>query len=135
MDRTTLEEQRRLAGLAPRYNYSLREDADTTHPDSPEDDEPALATPSVSDEDPPDVNGAGASKHWEMYRKMEEKAMKLHSENTDMLAQMSEITEVEMSRYQRSSLRRAQMSVKEACVAQKEAFRRISEFGSTLLGK
>jgi hypothetical protein len=139
---TTLEEQKRLMGLAPRYNYSTKTEAtgspdvsDPVHPDSPEDDEAPLMTPSASEEPPPNVQGAGASKHWEMYRKMEEKAMKLHGENIEMLNQMSEITEGEMSRYQRSSLRRAQVAVKEACSVQKEAFRRISEFGATLLGK
>ncbi len=144
MESTTLEEQKRLMGIAPRYNYStksMREAAggvdvsDPVHPDSPEEDEPPLMTPSASDEDPPNVQGAGAAKHWEMYRKMEEKAMNLHAENIEMLNQMQEITEGEMSRYQRSSLRRAQVAVKEACQVQKEAFRRISEFGSTLLGK
>ena len=143
MDSTTLEEQRRLAGIAPRYNFSLREAGeaggpdvvDPVHPDSPEDDEDALATPSADDQPPPNTQGAGASKHWDLYRKMEEKAMKLHSENIEMLQSISEITEGEMTRYQRASLRRSQMAVKEACAAQKEAFRRISEFGSTLLGK
>lgn len=143
---TNLAEQRKLMGLGSRYEWRVNEAEgapggggvevdDPRHPDSPEDDEPELATPSPDEQDPPNVQGAGASKHWDMYRGIEEKAMKLAQANMEMYEKLTQVTEGEMDREQRRALKSAQLAVREAVMAQKAAFRRVSEFGSTLLGK
>lgn len=142
MDTTNLNEQRKLMGLAPRYDYQVNEAMgdsphvdDTPHPDSPEDDQDLAATPPPDTQEPPDTTGAGPSKHWDMYRKMEESAMKLAKENAEMFKQLSAVTEdAGLTREQRKFLKNAQQAVKTAWTAQKEAYRRISEFGSTMLG-
>lgn len=151
MERTNLEEQKRLMGLAPRYPYKVNkrplkeaddkpsvggpEVKDPRHPDSPEDDQDLMATPKPDNSEPPNTTGAGASKYWDMYRGLEEKAMKLHNSCAEMYEKLSQVTESEMDREQRRTLKSAQMAVREAMMAQKEAFRKISEFGSTMLGR
>jgi hypothetical protein len=139
-----LQEQRRLMGLSPRYQWSLDEGVpgeggetvdDPRHPDSPEDDEPELATPSPDEQDPPNVQGSGAAQHWDMYRDIEEKAKDLAMANMEMYERLTQVTEGEMDREQRRALKAAQLAVREAVAAQKVAFRRLGEFGSTMLGK
>lgn len=75
------------------------------------------------------------SPHWEMYRELEQTAVRLHGEVKKMHARLSEVTEGGMTREQRLALRRAQKAIKETLGAQAKAFRRVSEFGSTLLGQ
>jgi len=141
MNQTDLQEQRRLMGLSPRFRYTLHEEAgdavaisDPVHPDSPEDDEKMMATPSV-DHDAPEATGAGATKHWDMYREVAESAMKLAQENRVMFERINVMAEDStFSRDQRRSLKQAQGAVKSAWTAQREAYRRIAEFGSTVLG-
>jgi len=134
MDRSTLEEQKRLAGLSPRYDFRLDE-AETTHPDSPEDDQDLAATPPVTDEDPPDTTGAGASKHWDMYRKHEQSLKAMAEKCDEMLGEMSFVNEAEMDGKQNRALKMARMEMKKARLQQGNAFRAMAEFGATMLGK
>lgn len=140
MKNASMLEMKRLAGLAPRYPYGLHEakdeeGVDPVHPGSPEDDQDPLATPPPDDQEPPDTTGAEPPKQWDLYKEMQEKAMKLATENAAMLKKMSEITEDEMEVPQKKALKAARTAVAEAVKAQKEAFRKISEFGSYALGK
>jgi len=140
MSKSALHEQKKLAGLAPRYDWTLSEQV----VDTPPDDEPAPEVdgePEVSPDDdladtaPEEEKGPkGALQHWEAYRKMESKALKFAQDTMEMYDELSELTEIELTREQRRSLKTAKLAVREAASAQKAAFRKISEFGSTMLG-
>lgn len=132
-----LAEQRRLMGLAPRFQYEAVDgeglpDSDTPHPDSPEGDQDAPETPKPDPSEPPGTTGS--SQHWDLYRELEEEAMKLAKANIAMQERMSQMTEGELSREQKRYLKNAQAAVGQAVSAQKEAYRKIAEFGSTMLG-
>ena len=133
-----MHEQRRLMGLEPRFEWTVNEgkgEGRPTHPDSPETDQDLASTPKPSDEEPPNVAGTGASKHWDMYRGLEEESKDMAERAIEMWEKMNLVTEDEMSRESRRALKGAKIAVREAVATQKVAYRRISEFGSTLLGK
>lgn len=136
MSNKALQEQKRLMGLAPRYDWTVNEQADKapTHPDSPEDDQDMLSTPRSDDQEPPNTQGAGAAQHWDMYRGLEEEAKAMAERTIEMWERLNLVTEDEMTRESRRALKSAKIAVREAVAAQKAAFRRISEFGSTLMG-
>jgi hypothetical protein len=133
-----MHEQRRLMGLEPRFGWTVNEgkgEGRPTHPDSPETDQNLASTPKPDDQEPPNVAGAGASKHWDMYRGLEEKAKEMAENVIEMWEQMNLVTEDEMSRESRRAIKAAKIAVREAVATQKVAYRKISEFGSALLGK
>lgn len=132
--RSSLFEQRRLMGLESRYDWTTEQEAPTS-PSSPEDDMDVPITPKPDDEDPPNVQGQGDTKAWDMYRTMEEEAKEMAEKAIEMWEKLNVVTEDEMSRESRRSLKSAKLAVREAVAAQKNAYRRISEFGSTLMGK
>jgi hypothetical protein len=139
-----LHEQRKLAGLAPRYrDWSLSEQVVDDPPEDqadmdagpPQEEPPAEADDEAQPPADEEDGDKGALAHWEEYRKMEAKALKLAQDCIEMYETLSVMTEDEMTREQRRSLKTAKLAMREAVAAQKAAFRKISEFGSTMLGK
>lgn len=141
-----MTEIRKLAGLSPRYTHTLKntkpsrrlaEDAaPAVHPSSPEDDQDLIATPPPDDQEP-EATGAGPSTHWDMFRDLQEQGMQLYQQCQEMYDKLSQVNEAdgEMDRDQRRTLKGAQLAVREAMRAQKEAYRKIAEFGGTMLGR
>jgi hypothetical protein len=138
-----LHEQRKLAGLDPRYGdwrlEQVVDDAPEEQADAdaaPPEDVPADEPPPDEDQPPAEEEGdKGALAHWESYRKMEAKTLKLAQDTIEVYEQLSVMTEDELTREQRRSLKLAKLACREAVAAQKAAFRKVSEFGSTMLGK
>lgn len=130
---------RRLAGLAPRHSSQLREgDGENGYePADSEDDEEGGEgeedEPIESEEQSDDTDVS--KDQWEQYRGMQERALGLAKENAAMLRSLSGLQEDGMPVVQRKALRGARRAIGEALKAQKEAYRKISEYGSMLLGK
>jgi hypothetical protein len=139
----SLHEQKKLAGLAPRYDWGLSEQVVDEPPEDKVDASPPEGAPPSPESDPggePDTEPeepteSGALQHWDEYRKMEAKALKLAQDCMEMYENLGVMTEDSLTREQRRALKTAKLACREAVGAQKVAFRKISEFGATMLGK